>query len=97
MGKNSPKEPLPSLRRESNLKLLWGEVVQLEEDVILLRAAAPPLPDLEGHAARDDVPGGQVLPITQGPSILTSAVGSQSVTDDAVGYPHYCVYFHTHR
>ena len=43
------------------LQLLWGEVVELEEDVILLRSAAATLSDLDGHAAGHHVPGGQVL------------------------------------
>ena len=37
------------------------EVVEVEVDVVLLRAHAAPLADLDGHGARDDVARGQVL------------------------------------
>ncbi|HEY0676528.1 MAG TPA: succinate dehydrogenase flavoprotein subunit, partial [Immundisolibacter sp.] len=37
------------------------EVVQVQEDVVLVRTHAPPLPDLDGHGAADDVAGGEVL------------------------------------
>ena len=36
-------------------------MVQLEVDMVLLRAAAATLADLDGHRAGDDVAGGQVL------------------------------------
>jgi hypothetical protein len=54
---------LPTAYRDHHphLKLLWREVMELEEDVVLVWAAAAPLPDLDGHAPGHDVPGGQVL------------------------------------
>jgi hypothetical protein len=43
------------------LELLRRKMMKLEEDVILLWSTAPSLPDLHGHAAGHNVPGGQVL------------------------------------
>ena len=43
---------------ETGLELLWGEVVELQENVILLRSAAS---TLASHGTRHNVPGGQIL------------------------------------
>ena len=40
---------------------LGREVVEVQVDVVLLGAAAAPLPDLQRHAAADHVAAGQVL------------------------------------
>ena len=46
---------------ETGLELLWGQVVELQENVILLRSAASTLADLDRHGTRHYVPGGQIL------------------------------------
>merc|ERR1719512_439794 len=46
---------------QSGGQLLWGQVVQLQVDVILLRSTASTLSDLNGHGSADNVSGGQVL------------------------------------
>ena len=38
-----------------------GEVVELQENVILLRSTASTLADLDRHGTRHNVPGGQIL------------------------------------
>ena len=47
--------------REPLGQLFWGKVVELKVHVVLLGPAAAALTDLDGHGARDDVAGGQVL------------------------------------
>ena len=42
-------------------EILWGQVVKLQENVILVGSAAATLSDLDGHAAGHHVPGRQVL------------------------------------
>ena len=46
---------------KSGGQLLWGQVVQLQVNVILLRSTASTLSDLNGHGPTDNVSGGQVL------------------------------------
>ncbi len=47
--------------RELRLEHLGAEVGAVEEDVVLVRAGTATLGDLEHHAPRDDVAGGEVL------------------------------------
>ena len=42
-------------------QLLWGQMVELQVDVILLRAASSTLSDLNGHGSTDHISGGQIL------------------------------------
>ena len=46
--------------RELRLELLLGKVVELEEDVVLLGAAAAAGEDLHGDGAGDDIAGGKI-------------------------------------
>ena len=46
---------------QPSLQLLWGKVVELQVDVILLRAAAPALSDLHSHGSGHDVSAGKIL------------------------------------
>merc|ERR550517_1091132 len=46
---------------QPGLQLLWGKVVELQVDVILLRAAAPVLADLHSHGSGHDVSAGKIL------------------------------------
>ena len=46
---------------QTRLELFCGEMMQLQEDVVLVGAATATLVNLDGHRPRHDVPGGQVL------------------------------------
>merc|ERR1719477_566716 len=46
---------------ESCLELLWGKVVELKVDMVLLGATSSALSDFNGHGSADHIPTGQVL------------------------------------
>ena len=47
--------------RQALSQKLRGQVVQVQMDVVLLRAAPSPFPDLHGHRPRHHIPGRQIL------------------------------------
>ena len=70
-----------------------GEVVELQENVILLRSTASTLADLDRHGTRHNVPGGQILghrgiPLHEPLALAVdelSALSSAALGDEAAG------------
>ena len=62
-GHINPCEDHSGLRdtREPLGQLFWGQVVQLQGDMILLGSAPAAFTDLNGHGAGHHVTGGQIL------------------------------------